>query len=158
MFTSTPRSLVLLLVAVPLATSCQRPRESPDAYAASVAVQRYNQRLLEAFRASRADLLADVAGPGEVSRVSAIVAGLTAEGRHMEARQIEFTPVSVHADGPGDGGARTVTVRSRERWSYEHRGSGGETLKQGEASYRMIYTVVQEQDRWVVERAAVEPE
>ncbi|BDG08852.1 hypothetical protein [Anaeromyxobacter paludicola] len=140
-----------------LALACQRPKESPDGYAARVAVERYNQRLLEAFRVQRADVLEDVAGAGEVSRVAAILSGLAAQGRHMDARQLELTPVSV-SFAAREGGGRTATVRTRERWAYRHLGAGGESLKDGEALYRMTYTVVEDESRWTVERAAVDPE
>ncbi len=85
--------LLLLALLSTAGAGCQRPRESPEAYAARVVVQRYNQLLPEAFRASRGDLLAEVAGPAEVSRVSSVIAGLSSQGKYMEARQLEFTPV-----------------------------------------------------------------
>ncbi|SRR6266567_5318413 len=153
--------LLLLALLSTAGAGCQRPRESPEAYAARVVVQRYNQLLPEAFRASRGDLLAEVAGPAEVSRVSSVIAGLSSQGKYMEARQLEFTPVEVRVEGPPDGGTPSATVRSRERWSYQHLFIGvpeGQRVDKLETGYRMTYTLAREAERWVVESAMVEQE
>lgn len=161
MFTpgSSSRASALLASAAILLAACQRTSESPQGYAVRVAVQRYNQLLPDAFRASRADLLGEVAGPSEVSRVSSVIAGLTSQGKYMEARQLEFAVVELQVRGEGK--SSTATVRTRERWTYQHRllgFPGSQRLEQLSASYRMTYTVVRTGDRWIVDRALVDQE
>jgi hypothetical protein len=156
---SSRRAIGVLLGAAILAAACQRPSESPQAYAVRVAVQRYNQLLPDAFRASRADLLGEVASPSEVARVSSVIAGLTSQGKYMEARQLELIVIELRVDGEGK--AAASTVRTRERWSYRHRFLGApqsQSEEPLEASYRMTYAMIRKDDHWVVEKAEVDPE
>ena len=113
-------SRVVVLAVAALALGCPRQKEDAASYAARNAVIRYNQALVEAFRASRADLLTDASTEDEMSRVAAVIAGLTTRSQFMLARQTSFevARIVVYAE---DGGVPRARVEAKESWSYEHR-------------------------------------
>ncbi len=116
---SSSSRAALALLALGLA-ACPRGREDAEAYAARNAVVRYNQALVEAYRASRADLLTQAASPAEISRVAAIISGLASRGEFMEARQTSFQVTRTEVTA-GDTGPVSARVDATETWTYEHR-------------------------------------
>ncbi len=139
---SFEKSILAGFIAALMLVACQRRREGVEEYAARNAVVRYNQRLVEAFRASRADLMSDVAEPGEVSRSAAIISGLLSKGLCMEARQTSFE-VERTSLPRGNDASSFAELYAVESWEYEHRlydpscSRPGETKKQ--ASYKLAY-------------------
>jgi hypothetical protein len=126
-------SLAAALIA---AAGCGRAKESPEAYAARVAIERYDAALVEAFRTSRADRLADVASAAEVSRNEGVIAGLARQGLYMEARQTEL-----RIEGTAASPAGGVDVNAVESWVYEHRSAAdrGRAAPQKRVQYRLTY-------------------
>ncbi len=124
-----------------LALACQRGREDPEEFAARTAVTRYNRTLVEAYRASRADLLTGVASDAEVSRAAAIISGLLKDGRYMEARQTSFD-VERTAVARADDGALFGRVDATEAWEYEHRpldARAGSGAPRKQTTYKLAY-------------------
>jgi len=121
-------------------------------YAAKNAVVRYNQGLVEAFRASRADLLTQVATENEVSRVSALIAGLATRGQYMEARQTAFEVKHTEVLRAPDGGVAGAKVDADETWAYEHRALAARDAPSEvkTASYRLSYLLERKEQGWLV--------
>jgi hypothetical protein len=152
---STPRCCSGVVVAAVLALcACPRPKEDAEAYAARNAVIRYNQALVEAFRASRADLLSSVATEDEISRVAAIIAGLARNEQFMVARQTSFEVTRTTLEPPAEGGAATAQVSATEAWSYQHRAlsSRDAPTPPKTASYRLTYLLRRGEAGWLVGR------
>lgn len=139
------------LLALALA-ACPRPKEDAEVYAAKNAVVRYNQGLVEAYRASRADLLAQVATESEVSRVAAVIAGLASRGQYMEARQTAYEVKRTELLRAPDGGVGGARVRAEETWTYEHRALAARDAPSEvkTASYRLSYLLERREQGWVV--------
>ncbi len=120
--------------------ACQRAREDPEAYAARNAVIRFNQRLVEAYRASRAELMSDVADADEVSRAAATISGLLSQGLYMEARQTSF---QVERTSIARGEQRPVSAEMEvlETWEYEHRALGARDVPspKKKVTYKLAY-------------------
>lgn len=132
--------------------ACPRPREDAEVYAAKNAVVRYNQALVESYRAGRAELLVGVASEGEVSRVAALISGLATRGQYMEARQTAYAVTRAEVRPGGDGGRGGAVVDAEERWVYEHRSLGARDapVPQKTLGYRLSYLLERRGDGWVV--------
>lgn len=145
-----------------LALACQRQPESPEAHEVKTAVARYNQVLVQAYRASKAELMQEVAGENEVARVAAVIAGLAAQSKFMEARppRLEYRRVRVEAAGgppvAGDELAgKTAEVGTEEDWTYEHRSLAerDRATEPKKAKYRMTYRLERSPHGWYVMEA-----
>lgn len=149
----TPRccSVGLALLAV-LLTACPRAREDAEAYAARNAVIRYNQALVEAFGASRADLLTAVATEEEISRVAAVISGLARQDQYMVARQTSFEVRSTDLEPVPDAGLAAARVSATETWSYEHRPLARREVPvpPRTVTYRLTYLLRRQGSGWLV--------
>lgn len=140
------------VVALALAlAACQRERLPPDEHAARTAVVRYNEALVLAYRSGNAAPMRDVALPAEVDRVDSTIRALAAEGRYMEARQVESRVVGVTVNPRPDGVTLVETV---EAWEYEHRAldARDRAAPAKRAKYRLVYDLVRRDGRFVVHR------
>lgn len=135
-----------LLLILPV---CRPASEPVDSYLGRVAVTRYNQALVQAYRAQRADLLQDVATAAEISRVGAFIAGLSRDGRFMVATQISF-----HVDVTATPNERRMTVDTVEEWSYEHRelATPASPAATKTVTYRLRYELQRNGARWKTDR------
>lgn len=151
MCTRSCSSLAALAVALVAVTGCPRQQENAEAYAARNAVVRYNQALVEAFRASRAELLTEVATGDEISRVVSIIAGLATRGQFMVSRQTNFEVIRTTV-ATDDGGAPTATVEAKETWTYEHRSLEAKNtpVPPKTVSYRLTYLLEPHGGGWLV--------
>lgn len=153
MFTpSSSRRAAAALLVLALA-GCPRRREDPESYAARNAVIRYNQGLVEAFRASRGDLLGGVASSDEISRVVAVISGLATRGQYMVATQVTFDVVEIKVDPTTDGGLSTARVEARESWRYEHRSLAAHDAPAPPKAldYHLRYKLKREGAGWLVD-------
>ncbi len=100
----------------------------------------FNQRLVEAHRASRADVMSDVADADEVSRAAATISGLLSQGFYMEARQISF---QVERTSIARAKERPVSAEMEvlETWEYEHRPLGARDVpvSKKKVTYKLAY-------------------
>lgn len=142
------RRAVSLLLAAALA-ACQRDHTPPEVHAARTAVVRYNQALVQAYRAGRAEALAGVASPAEVRRVAGIVEGLSGLGKYMEAQQTDFRVLGTTINDRPDG---VTIVDALETWSYEHRDLAARErpVTPKTATYRLAYNLVRAGDGFQV--------
>lgn len=148
-------SWIAAALAVAFGSACQRHADNPDAQAARAAVARYNQALVEAFRTMEQDRLVHVATEAEVSRVGAVIAGLMAQGKVMQARQVDSRVEEVKVLAPD-----LAEVLTRESWSYEHRtlADRDRPAELKRVTYRMSYQVKKKDAAWLVQHAQVREE
>lgn len=145
---SSERRLALLLAAALAASACGPRIDDPEVHAVRTTVLRYNQRLVEAYRARRADLLDGIASETEIARTSRLIAGLLARAQYMEARQHELKFGNVRVSGPH------ADADTEERWAYEHRALArpDERAPAREATYRLKYRLKRrEGGGWLVD-------
>lgn len=145
---SSERGLALVCGAIALAAHACGPRtEDPEVHAVRTAVIRYNQRLVEAYRTRRPDLLDGIASPTEIARTSRLITGLVARAQYMEARQDELRFGKVRVSGP------LADADTEERWAYEHRALSrpDERAPPKEATYRLKYRLKRQGGGWIVD-------
>jgi hypothetical protein len=151
--TRTTRCALLALLALS-APGCQRARLDPDAHAARVAVDRYADALVLAYRAASVEPLRGVAAPEEIARVGEVIRRLREQGKVMEARRTELTVRHVEVIRR----ARAVTlVDVVEAWEYEHRDAASPSTPAPirRERYHLVYELLRSDLTFVV-RAVTE--
>ena len=146
---SSDRRAALALALALLLSACAPRRESPEAYAARNAVIRYDQALVEAFRASKSSRLTGVATDDEVARNAAVIAALLRDGKFMEARQIAFEVEKIRLLPDG-----RAEVDAAETWSYEHRplADPARPVAPRTVRYALTYRLKRAGEGWAVDQ------
>ncbi len=124
-----------------------------DADAAKL-VQRYNDRVIAAFRAGDARLIDPVTGPTDGKRLTGLIGVKLDQGITLDAQMTDFDVVRV--ERPKD----EVVVFTEERWHYRDRrvGSGKQVGPDSSDHYFMRYHLRKLGGRWVVDHIAFERE
>lgn len=109
----------------------------PSSEDAVQAVKLYDQRLVEAYRTADARLLADVAGPAEHKKVTALIGVKSDQGVTLDSRLLSMEVKGVRRDGDG------FLVDTHERWQYLDRriGSGEQVAQDSSDEYDLRYRV-----------------
>lgn len=148
---STPgcseRWALLVLALAGTVVACRRAPETVEAYTVRNAVIRYNQALVEAFAASRAELMKGVATDAEITKVASIISGLASQDQYMQARQTSFT-----VEGSELSATQSATLDATEDWVYEHRPFDGGSAPAKRLRYRLRYHLTQAGGSWLVDR------
>lgn len=117
-------------------------------------VQRYNERVIAAFRAGDARLIDPVTGPTDGKRLTGLIGVKLDQGITLDAEMTAFAPLRV--ERPKD----EVLVFTEERWYYRDRriGSGEQVGQDSTDHYFMRYHLRKLSGRWVVDHIAFERE
>jgi hypothetical protein len=130
-------------VALLAAAACQRVSDAD----AEKLVRTYLTRLVEAYRASDADLAAPVVSEREATKLTGLIGVKRDANLTLDAELLEIVFDRVERK------AHEVRVETRERWRYRDRqiGTGKQVGEESFDSYRMRYHLVREKERWVVD-------
>jgi hypothetical protein len=137
---SSSRWAVLALV---LAAGCRPALSDGDA---GGLVRRYCERVVEAYRASDAELVAPLVGDAHAKKLTGLIGVKRDMDVVLDAKLLELALERVERSGDG------VLVFTRERWRYVDRsvGSGEPAGPVSNDAYRLRYRLGREKDRWVV--------
>ena len=111
-------------------------------------VRTYLTRIVEAYRASDAEIAAPVAGEKEALKLTGLI-GVKRDGDlNLDAQLLEIRFERFERRG------REVLVDTRERWHYRDLriGTGKQVGEDSTDAYHLRYHLAREKDRWVVER------
>jgi hypothetical protein len=110
------------------------------------AVEKYNKRLVEAYKMVDLDLMRDVATEDEMGRLLPVMQALLNEDSVMIASQKDFKVKTVSLTG------NTANVETEEFWVYwwENPHTGATTKGKKQISYNVRYRLVKKEDRWLV--------
>ncbi len=119
------------------------------------AVREYNQALVRAYASQRAELLDEVAGPEEVSRVSMLIFGLARQKKILESRQEEFVVEHHEFLSAAPAASRPLpqaTLIATEVWAFKQvQGHKKDTQAPAKrVRYRVRYSLTEDSDRWKV--------
>jgi hypothetical protein len=139
---------LLLLTVV---ASCRASQEDEEA---KQAVRAYLTRVIDAYRVSDAELTDPVASDREVRKLTGLIGVKRDSGvnLHAELLDLQFERVEKVKDG--------FSVSTREKWTYRDLAIGtGKQVGEGSTdSYRMVYKLERDKDRWVVGETAFSEE
>lgn len=130
-------------------TACRRPS---DARAVQL-VRAYNQKLMEAYRASDERLVEGLVGDEEARKLLGLIGVKADMGMTLDASLVEFSVLGVQRPS-----REILDVLTEERWHYRDRRIGsGETIGQeSDDHYFMRYSLKKQKDRWVVWKVGFE--
>lgn len=111
-------------------------------------VREYNQRLIEAYRASDVQVLRSVVGAGELKKVGGLIGVKADADLSLDSRLLFFEPREV-SRREGE-----VVVVTEERWYYRDRriGTGEQVGPDSTDDYSMRYVLQRIDGRWLVSR------
>jgi hypothetical protein len=112
-------------------------------------VERYNARLVEAYRAGDARMMDALTGEEEGRKLTGLIGVKLDMDLYLDAQLTEFKVIGVSPDAQG------AVVATEERWHYADRriGSGAQVGQDSRDHYFMRYFVRRrEQGSWVVEK------
>lgn len=134
----------LVAAGLVLAAAC---RGFSDADAEKL-VRTYIQRLIEAYRASDAQVVDPVVSDRQGLKLTGLVGVKRDADLNMEAKLLEIEFLGTRRDG----GA--VLVETRERWHYRDLqiGTGQQVGEESTDAYHLRYRLAQEKGRWVVDQ------
>jgi hypothetical protein len=116
--------------------------------AAEKLVRAYHTRLVEAYRASDAEITAPVVGEEQARKLTGLIGVKRDAGVNMDARLLEVRFEHVERKG------QEVLAITRERWHYRDLqiGSGEQAGQDSTDAYHLRYHLAHEKGRWVVAR------
>lgn len=132
-----------LAAAALAAAACHRPSDGD----AEKLVRTYLTRLVEAYRASDADLTAPVVSDRQGRKLTGLIGVKRDADLNLDAQLLEIRFEGVARTG----GA--ILVDTRERWQYRDLriGTGQQVGEASTDSYRLRYRLAREKGRWVVD-------
>jgi len=140
--------IALLLAVALLLGGCQRaPSLSPEETAVRSTIERYNQMLIEGYRALNMNGMRQVATQLQSEDEYIYMSSLAEGGVRLdpEIKQLEFVDVSVEAT--------TATAETRETWDYRHysRSTGELVLEEKGLIYHLAWDLEKQPDgSWLV--------
>jgi hypothetical protein len=138
-------SRISLVAACALAAAaCHRVSDAD----AEKVVRAYLARIVEAYRASDAEIAAPVASQREATKLTGLIGVKRDADLTLDAELLEIAFDRFARDG------QEVVVETRERWRYRDRqiGTGKRVGEESYDAYRMRYHLAREKGRWVVDR------
>jgi hypothetical protein len=134
----------LVAAGLVLAAGCSRGFSDQDA---EKLVRTYIQRLIEAYRASDAQIADPVVSERQGLKLTGLVGVKRDADLNMEAQLLELKFLSFTRE------AGAVLVETEERWHYRDLqiGTGKQVGEESTDSYRLRYRLAQEKGRWVVD-------
>jgi hypothetical protein len=137
------RSLSRILAASALLAAGCQPLSDADA---QKLVTMYLTRLVEAYRASDAEIAAPVVSDREALKLTGLVGVKRDANLNLDAELLEIAFGKISRKG------KEVLVETRERWHYRDRqiGTGKQVGEESFDSYHLRYHLAREKDRWVV--------
>jgi hypothetical protein len=126
------------------AAACHRASDAD----AERLVRAYLTRLVEAYRASDAEIAAPVVSEREATKLTGLIGVKRDADLTLDAELLEIAFDRFERKGS------EVVVETRERWRYRDRriGTGKQVGDESYDAYRMRYHLAHEKGRWVVDR------
>ena len=125
-----------------VSVSCRHPS---DAEAVRL-VQKYNEKLIEAYRTSDEQIMEGFVGDEEAKKLTGLIGVKYDMGLTMDSRLLEFKVLGMER------AKDWVDVHTEERWHYCDRkiGTGAVVGMDSTDHYFIHYTLQKERNRWVV--------
>ena len=138
------RTLALLLPALAALAGCSDRIADKDAEAL---VRRYNELIIDAYRAGDYRVAEPVVGPEELRKLVGHIGARSDQGLTLDSRLLELRMTGV--EGKGD----DAVVSTEERWTYLPRkmGSGVPAGPESTDHYLLRYHLKKVEKRWLVE-------
>jgi hypothetical protein len=142
-------SVLLLMVSLSALPACQ----SVEKARAEATVREYAELLPSVYARSEPGLLAEVATQAEQSRVLMYLLYLKQQGDSLDTRLIDLKVVSTDVMDEKD----RALVMTNERWEYRtvDTESGGGQASFTEVEYESVYTLLRDDDAWLVSEVDV---